>query len=106
MIMTKTAQFRELTFPSETELDQWLKETTFKTIYFEDLGQDLQRMWVHKSGEILHCDYHSRIYSGKFVDLEALIIGKPLKIWDNDNQRFDTYHKLCIDNCFEGCEKN
>lgn len=81
--MTTTAikkpQFKELTFKSRSAFNAWLKNTTSKTITFQDFGQDMQRMHIHKSGEILHCDFHGNLYNGLFVNLEVLKVGEMLQ---------------------------
>jgi len=50
------SQFKEITFKSETEFNEWLEKTTHKKIFFKDKGQDLMKLWVSESGEILHAN--------------------------------------------------
>lgn len=64
----KKPQFKELTFKSQKEFDKWLSEKAKCQIDLVDFGQDMQRIYVHESGEILHCDFQESIYNGKFVD--------------------------------------
>jgi len=76
-------KYATLKFNSKKEFDKWLKETTFKEIIFADFQQDLLKMWVAESGEILHCDFHSRLYNGKFVNIDELAEFTPLQILTN-----------------------
>ena len=89
-------QFKELKFKSLTELNDWLRKLTSKLIRLEDNGQDMQMIWVHQSGEILNCDYNSRFYLGKFIDMNALKKGNPLRIWNKKNQDYKNYNRLII----------
>ena len=72
-------KFKELTFDSEELFQSWLKENTAKIINLNPVF-DITKIWVHSSGEILHCDFHGRIYNGKFINLKSLKIGSPLII--------------------------
>lgn len=87
--MVNTPQFKELRFETEELFQEWLKATTAKVIRLEDLGQDMQVIHVHETGEILHCDWNSRIYNGKFMSNPE--VGKPLII-DGD-----TYARLIVE---------
>ena len=91
------AKFKDLTFISEGQMLEWLETETNKVIELKDLGQDMQRIWVHESGEILNSDFHSSIYCGKFIDMEKLEIGNNLHIWDEENQFFEKYGRLIIE---------
>jgi hypothetical protein len=93
----KQPKFKDLTFKNYEELNKWLTETSFKKIHLKDFGQDMLTMWVHKSGEILHCDFHSRIYSGKFIDMTKLAVGNNLNIWDNEKKRYAAYGRLLVE---------
>lgn len=93
----KQSKFRELTFKNQEEFDKWLNETSFKKIHLKDYGQDMRTIWVHESGEILHCDFHSRIYTGKFIDMKKLAVGNHVNIWDNDKDRYVIYERLFIE---------
>jgi hypothetical protein len=90
------SKFRNLRFNSEAEMNEWLKETTFKIIDLVDNGDDMQRIWVRESGEILNCDFHSSIYNGKFVDIEKLDVGNTLNIFDEEKQCYRVYEQLII----------
>lgn len=91
------AKFKDLRFNSEAEFNEWLKEVTHTIIDLEDNGQDMQRIWLHESGEILNCDFHQSIYSGKFVDMQTLAVGNPLKIWNEETKQYEVYHRLVIE---------
>ena len=91
------AKFRELTFKNQKGLDKWLNENTFKTIHLKDYGQDMLTIWVHETGEILHSDFHSGLYSGRFIDMKKIAVGNHLNIWDKDEDRYVIYMKLFIE---------
>lgn len=38
------SQFKEITFKSEAEFNEWLEKTTYKKIFFKDKGQDLMKI--------------------------------------------------------------
>ena len=68
-------QFKGLRFKSEKEFSEWLNSHTYKIVRLADNGQDLLCIWLHKSGEIIHCNAQSGIWNGKFVDMEKLEVG-------------------------------
>ncbi len=74
----KRPQFKTLGFENEEEFNEWLTATTSKTISFEDKGQDMQKIHISQSGEVIHCDFRPELYNGHFVDLEKLETGKPV----------------------------
>lgn len=92
----KKAIFKELTFKNKDEFDSWLNATTFKKITLKDLGQDMLNIWVHESGEILNCDFHWRVFTGKFIDMNKLKVGDNLRIWDEDEGGFVWYSGLIV----------
>lgn len=91
------AKFKDLKFNSEAEMNEWLKKVTYKVIDLKDNGQDMQRIWVHETGEILNCDFHSSIYCGKFIDMKKLAVGNHLNIWDEEKKRYKIYERLFIE---------
>jgi len=91
------AKFKDLIFNSYKELNKWLKENTFKVITLKDYGQDIQKIWVHESGEILNCDFYGSIYIGKFIDMKKLVVGNHLNIWDDEKNRYVIYSKLFVE---------
>lgn len=91
------AKFKDVTFNSREELGQWLKKLTHKIIDLKDNGQDMQRIWVHESGEILYSDFHSSIYCGKFIDMKKLVVGNHLNIWDEGKNRYRIYTGLFVE---------
>lgn len=93
----KKSKYKELIFRSEAGLNRWLLKMTHQIVDFKDLGQDMSRMWIHETGEILHCDFHSKLYSGRFIEREKVEVGKPINIWDNENSRYDTYQNLVVE---------
>lgn len=76
----KKPQFKDLTFKSQKEFNEWLGKTADKQIILEDLAHDLTKIWVHESGEILHCNFHANIYNGKFINMDILDKFAPLQI--------------------------
>ena len=90
------SQFRNLKFTSKEDFDKWLKENTFITIDLYDLGQDIQKIWIHKTGEILNCDFSSLIYAGKFVDTTKLNVGDNVHIWDERAKRYSMYKRFVV----------
>lgn len=93
----KTPQFKHLTFKRKSERDSWIKKNTFFKLVLKDLGQDLQFMYVHETGEILQCDFQSEIYAGKFIDTTKIIPGRCLNIYDAEKSEFAFYSRLVID---------
>ena len=76
----KRPKFKDLKFENHKELEKWLKSNAKFILEFEDKGQDLLKMWVHKTGEILDCNANQNLYLGEFVDLEKLEKGKPIVV--------------------------
>ena len=93
----RTARFRELRFQSQQAFDNWLDDYTFKKIHLKDFGQDMTLICVLESGEILHSNFHGRIYAGQFIDMEKLAVGKKIVIFDNETGDAITYHKLIVE---------
>lgn len=73
-------KYKEVVFSTQEEFEDWLASTTYKELIFDDLGQDLRRMHIDERGEILHCNYHGRIYNGSFVNLKELEEFTPVQI--------------------------
>ena len=83
--MEKKAQFRDVVFSGKTahaDFKKWLKQNTKWVLHLVDSGQDLQRMNIHESGEILDCDFFGRIYNGRFLNTKFLELDHPIIIWD------------------------
>ncbi len=76
-------QYKDEIFATQKEFDTWLAEKTHTIIVYADLGQDLQRMWVAETGEILHCDFQSWIYNSSFVNMAELEDFTPVQILRN-----------------------
>ncbi len=93
-IMKKTPQFNELRFKTDKQMDNWLASVTHAAIYLVSFGQDMQKIWVHKTGEILHTDFNQDIYIGKFINIEKLAHDRALEIWNDDTECYETYSKL------------
>ena len=83
------SQFKELMFKSETEFNEWLEKTTHKKIFLKDKGQDLMKLWVSESGEILHANMQSYIWNGRFVNMETLAKNTHLCLWNNQTSEWD-----------------
>ncbi len=73
-------KFKDLKFTSEKELEKWVALNKFKVIDLKDIGQDMLQIIIHKSGEIINCNFHSGIYNGKFVHIDSLKVGEPLML--------------------------
>lgn len=83
------SQFKEITFKSQTEFNEWLEKTTHKKIFLKDKGQDLMKLWVSESGEILHANLQSSIWNGRFVNMETLAKNTNLCLWNNQTSEWD-----------------
>ena len=83
------SQFKEITFKSETEFNEWLKKITHKKIFLKDKGQDLMKLWVSESGEILHANMQSSIWNGRFVNMDTLAKNTNLCLWNNQTSEWD-----------------
>lgn len=70
-------------FNSQKSFDDWLDKTTFKKLILSDLGQDMTRIYVAENGEILHCNFHSSIYNGRFINMAELDEFCPVEILEN-----------------------
>lgn len=92
--MNYIPQFKELKFKSDKQLDEFLSTKTFAALYLTGKGFDLQKIWVHKSGEILNTDFNGDIYIGKFINIDKLKLDVPLEIFDNVKQCFVEYSNL------------
>ena len=83
------SQFKEITFKTEREFNEWLEKTTHKKIFLKDKGQDLMKLWVAKSGEILNANMQSSIWNGRFVYMETLSKNTNLCLWNNQTSEWD-----------------
>lgn len=81
--LTFEPKFKTKTFKSRKAFDTWLAETTHKEIILSDLGQDMTKIYVAESGEILHCNFHAGIYNGRFINMAALDDFCPLEFLEN-----------------------
>ena len=93
----KQPQFTKITFTDQEAFGNWLNEHTFKLIHLDGYDSDMSTIWVHETGEILHSDFHSRIYSGRFLNMNKLVVGNPLHIWDDQKNRYVFYGGLVVD---------
>ena len=53
-------------------------------------------MWVHRTGEILHCDFCARVYNGRFVNVDEIKVGEPVLIYNNESSSYDIMHGLVV----------
>ena len=88
-------QFKEKTFKTTEGFNNWLDKNTYVIISLKDLGQDMQRIYVHKTGEILYCDFNSSIYAGNFIPLDKLVVGQPLYIINGEEHKI--YNGLIVE---------
>ena len=70
-------------FKTKKEFGEWLADTTFKKLILSNLGQDVRKIWVAKSGEILHSDFQSSLYNGKFLNMAELSEFCPIEILED-----------------------
>lgn len=82
--------YKKLTFKNKRMFEKWLNKTTYKQIVFEDNGQDLMKIWIAESGEIINCNQQSSIWNGKFVDLVMLEVGLNIDFWNLNRENWDT----------------
>lgn len=97
----KPPQFKDLKFESIVAFNAWLKDKKHKTIVLFDQGQDLTKMYIHESGEILHCNYHASIYNGKFLNKHMMRVGDPIAIWDEEKQIYELMGRLIIEKIYK-----
>ena len=86
-----TPQFKNVRFEGQDGMKafrKWLAENTKWILELEDQGQDLTKIWVHETGEILHCDAHAGIYNGKFLNLEYLNEGDNIQVWSEEDKEW------------------
>lgn len=53
---SKGDKTKSLPFEVEADFNEWLEKTTFKKIFLKDKGQDLMKLWISESGEILNAN--------------------------------------------------
>lgn len=90
------AKFNKRVFSTKKKFKNWLQKMTMHRIDLVDLGQDMQTMWVHKSGEILHTDFQSSIYTGKFINMDNLAVRDPLEISNDELEVYMKYNGLVV----------
>jgi hypothetical protein len=91
------SKFKNEIFKTKEEFEGWLLAKTSKKIGLKDFGQDMLTIYLHESGEVLHCDFHSQIYNGCFINLANLKIGQPLEICKEGEEKFVEYGRLIPD---------
>lgn len=87
--MEKESKYKDLKFESEQAFEGWLSEMSYKTVYFRDKGQDLLKIWIAESGEILHANLQASIWNGRFVNMETLAKNTNLCLWNNEKKEWD-----------------
>jgi hypothetical protein len=93
----KEAQFINVRFETEKQFEEWLMDKTEFVITLRDHRQDMQKLWVHETGEILCTDFSQRLYVGKFLNVEEFGKGNLLQIWDEKNSKWWRYLSLEIE---------
>jgi len=96
------AKYLNIRFSNNSDLAVWLKKMTAKKIHLAESAGDMQTIWVHKSGEILFTDFHSKIYCGKFVDMKHLNQGAPISICDSGSNNYTVYGGLVVESVEAG----
>jgi hypothetical protein len=84
------SQFKEKKFESETEFEEWLKKKTHKKIFLKNKGQDKMKIYVSKSGEIIHANKQCSIWNGKFINMETLKKNTNIRMWNNETSEWET----------------
>lgn len=87
--MEKKSEYKDLKFKSKQAFEEWLSETTYKTIHFTNKGQDLLKIWIAKNGEILHANMQALIWNGRFVNIETLAVNTNLCLWSNEMKKWN-----------------
>ena len=88
------SKFKNEHLNSRDEFEGWLLAITSKKIQLKDLGSDMQVIYIHESGEILHTDFFSGMYNGRFINIEKLEVGKPIELYDEEKNEFIAYGGL------------
>lgn len=86
--MDKISQYKDITFNSLPEFNDWLEKTAFKTIYLENKGQDITKVFVVESGEIIHTNFQARFWNGRFVNMETLARNTNLCVWNDQTKEW------------------
>lgn len=94
--MKKVPQFKDKKFGNVDAFQSWLLDNTKVKIIFKFKGQDMMIMHLHKSGEIIHCDYDADLFCGRFVNLDMLAGGQALYIWGEAVGMWTRWHNLII----------
>ena len=76
----KKPQYKNLTFETPEGFDQWLQATCYCTVEFQDMGQDLLKIWLAESGEILHANLQAGIWNGRFANMTVLTEFTPITL--------------------------
>jgi len=84
-------EYRDLTFKSEQEFKDWLKEKTEMIIHFKDNGQDCLMWYIDKGGEVLHSELQSFVWNGGIVDLNTVKVGKQIGLINTEKMQTDIY---------------
>jgi len=78
-------EYHNLKFENQTHFVAWLVETSKTAIVLEDSGQDLLKLYVAESSEIIHTElpFLANIYNGALLldDTELLLPGDTIAIW-------------------------
>jgi len=83
-MVVDSPKYRDLTFKSKEEFDEWLKKTATIKVEFEDDGQDFLEWFLDERGEVLHSDMQCRIWNGKMIDVPNIRIGRYLPLQAGD----------------------
>lgn len=83
------AKFKKLTFNSEKEFNEWLDKTTFVKVFLNQKGQDLTKLWLADSGEVLHANMQAKIWNGKFVNMKTLKQNTNLCFFNENTNEWD-----------------
>ena len=87
----KKAQYKNLKFDTPEDFDHWLQATYHCTVEFQDMGQDLLKIWLAESGEIIHANLQASIWNGCFANMTLLTEFTPISLQEGDEWvRYDS----------------
>lgn len=78
-------EYQDLKFKNEEAFLIWLVETTEVAVVLKDSGQDLLKLYVAKSGEVIHTEIPTlgNIYNGSLLldNTEIMIASDHIRLW-------------------------
>ena len=90
-------KYAKLKFSNEDSFMKFLSHAAKQVLHFKDRGQDIQKMWIAESGEIIHTALPQKRMIGLFVKRQTLHINRPILVWDSKEKAMITFHNLLLD---------